>query len=961
MNLPAHINKLRLQVSTPNPSTKLTSTLLGLFLLTAILFPQPAHAGFFSQIKCFFIQIFTSNSCGKEQEVTAPNPPTKEEKVTENPLTLEDIQSLIDKNLLTYEETHPYNPVTSKVVYLSNPNQESTNNPTLITVDRGNTEEGSKAESRRGGSGQVLSAHTTNPNFVTYDALDRQVAAIYNSFENTLEVINTSNITEGTKLFYTDTRVADYINASSTLSISSTNYWTKSGTDLTYTDGNVGVGTSSPSKTLSVQGDALISGDLNVANLTATGTISFLGTATTTFSGGVSAAGLSSSLGLTVSGATYLATSGGNVGVGSSTPSAKLSVKGDGTTTGRAFAVSDSSDVERFTILDNGKVGIGIGNPGASLSVSQNVTSGAIAAEFDSFSTSLTAAGRIIDIERRSTGDMADGFGPFIGFIIEDTAAVENVIGDIGFRRSGADNSGTFHIRPRNAGSTVEAVVVTNQGNVGIWVTNPQTLLDIAATSTDTGWGNQLNFRSFRAAIVSGNLLGGLTFTSNDTTLTAPGTTTAAIQALANVTHTASALGTDIVFKSTTGTTYAELMRLTGAGLLGIGTSTPTQKLHIVSDSSSQGLKLSGNQGYTFLEIKDAGGSDDGIFELKQLGVTKVQFETGGSAISYINTGNVGIGTTAPTFKFQVSGGTVGLMSLTNSEGGGVYACVLNTGQVATSSAACGSSSRRFKDDIENISYGLDEVMNLRPVSFDYNQTYGFSGLGHQIGFIAEEVAEIIPEVIGYHDGQIQSVDYPKLTAVLTRAVQELNTKVDGLTNTSSSRSSNSSPTTSLPIGQASSTTAPVIVDDSFIGEIVAFLNTLYDVVIERGLLRVAHLVSEKITTKNLTITESFIMYDKKTNTPYCITIERGDFVSTKGFCEENDVDTTYNSNNNSAGEVEDLPEELKTEEKEISDPSLSAQEMDGNSSISNQVPEPEPEQEEVTELETSSESILES
>src|SRR3989338_10813657 len=106
MNLHAHINKLRLQVSTPNPSTKLTSTLLGLFLLTAILFPQPAHAGFFSQIKCFFIQIFTSNYCEKVEEVAAPVPTTTPEKVPENPLTLEDIQSLIDKNLLTYGETH---------------------------------------------------------------------------------------------------------------------------------------------------------------------------------------------------------------------------------------------------------------------------------------------------------------------------------------------------------------------------------------------------------------------------------------------------------------------------------------------------------------------------------------------------------------------------------------------------------------------------------------------------------------------------------------------------------------------------------------------------------------------------------------------------------------------------------------------------------------------------------------
>ena len=184
-----------------------------------------------------------------------------------------------------------------------------------------------------------------------------------------------------------------------------------------------------------------------------------------------------------------------------------------------------------------------------------------------------------------------------------------------------------------------------------------------------------------------------------------------------------------------------------------------------------------------------------------------------------------------------------------------------STQQVAhfsTSTTACGASSIRFKQNIAPITYGLDAVKLLNPVSFDWKAGL-MPNATHQIGFIAEEVESIIPEVIGYHDGQIQSVDYPKLTAVLTRAVQELNTKVDGLTNTpSSSRSSNSSrnssSNSSLPIGQASSTTAPVIVDNSLVGQIIAFLNTLYDVVIERGLLKVANIISNKISTDELCV-----------------------------------------------------------------------------------------------------------
>ena len=59
----------------------------------------------------------------------------------------------------------------------------------------------------------------------------------------------------------------------------------------------------------------------------------------------------------------------GNVGIGTTSPSAKLSVKGGGTTTGRAFVISDSSDAEKVTVLDNGNVGIGTTNPAQKLSV----------------------------------------------------------------------------------------------------------------------------------------------------------------------------------------------------------------------------------------------------------------------------------------------------------------------------------------------------------------------------------------------------------------------------------------------------------------------------------------------------------------------------------------------------------------------------------------------------------------
>ena len=286
-------------------------------------------------------------------------------------------------------------------------------------------------------------------------------------------------------------------------------------------------------------------------------------------------------------------------------------------------------------------------------------------------------------------------------------------------------------------------------------------------------------------------------------------------------------------------------------------------------------------------------------------------------------TGRVGLGTASPSATLDVRGNAGVIMTSLDNGAGTAYVCTtLASGALSTSTSACNPSSRRFKNNIENLNSGLEDLMKLRPVSFTYKPEM-LIGEQNQVGFIAEEIVEIIPESVGYDkDGLPYNVDYSKLTPILTKAVQELNTKVDDLINDSSSprsSGSGSSPNSSNTSNSSTASTTPATLDTSFIGEIVAFLNTLYDVVIERGLLRVVHLVSESITTKNLTVTESFIMYDKKTDTPYCITIERGDFVKTKGLCKEEDADTTYNSNNNSAGGPEES--NTDTEEKEISDP----------------------------------------
>lgn len=124
--------------------------------------------------------------------------------------------------------------------------------------------------------------------------------------------------------------------------------------------------------------------------------------------------------------------------------------------------------------------------------------------------------------------------------------------------------------------STVTATLTT-AGLLGVGTSTgtaaPDYRLTLVGTNATTP---QINLRSSRSAIVATNVIGGVIFTSNDTNLTAPGTEVASFQALATATHSASVLTTDFVWKGTNTLAYAETMRLTGEGLLGIGV-TPTK------------------------------------------------------------------------------------------------------------------------------------------------------------------------------------------------------------------------------------------------------------------------------------------------------------------------------------------------------------------------------------------------
>jgi hypothetical protein len=131
------------------------------------------------------------------------------------------------------------------------------------------------------------------------------------------------------------------------------------------------------------------------------------------------------------------------------------------------------------------------------------------------------------------------------------------------------------------------------------------------------------------------------------------------------------------------------------------------------------------------------------------------------------------------TAAMVISGGlAVGLQALVgNLIGTGFRALYANaSGIIGTS-----SSDERLKTNVTSLDQGLLATLSLNPVRFNWNDTANF-GTQTEIGLIAQEVRQIVPEVVGEGADGTLSVDYAKLTPILINSIKDLKNQIDALT-----------------------------------------------------------------------------------------------------------------------------------------------------------------------------------
>lgn len=86
------------------------------------------------------------------------------------------------------------------------------------------------------------------------------------------------------------------------------------------------------------------------------------------------------------------------------------------------------------------------------------------------------------------------------------------------------------------------------------------------------------------------------------------------------------------------------------------------------------------------------------------------------------------------------------------------------------------SSDRRMKSEIRTTDRGLAEVLKMKPREFKRLMSDR-----KELGFIAQEMKEVVPEVVGGNEKDMYSIKYDEIIPVLVKAIQELKQEVEAL------------------------------------------------------------------------------------------------------------------------------------------------------------------------------------
>lgn len=272
---------------------------------------------------------------------------------------------------------------------------------------------------------------------------------------------------------------------------------------------------------------------------------------------------------------------------------------------------------------------------------------------------------------------------------------------------------------------------------------------------------------------------------------------------------------TNYVPKFTAATTLGNSLIFDNGTNVGIGTASPTNKLHVVGTQAMFESGTTAEGGQIELSGPTDAASSDIMLDNYQGRFRIIATNPVAETLTTLQNGNVGVGTIAPAHKLTVQGPATsgvdairGTAGIANSATYGVFGAAgsyygslgrgdgysyVGSGSLYNAGTIYGNSflylsDARLKENIEPLDKGLLTLMQLRPVSFTWKE--GIEGLKgipdtragtDDIGFIAQEVEAVLPDVVDETTEGTKSVDYVRIVPVLVKAVQEQQAEIEQL------------------------------------------------------------------------------------------------------------------------------------------------------------------------------------